>query len=102
MERLLKERSPELFHLLSGYFHEDWKTEHKTVDAAVHAFMRDEDDRLHGVVRELEDLLAMNLPETELAALVKDAARFYPPALGYKYTDWLQHVLSILKAGIVR
>lgn len=86
-------RFPELDQFFA-YLGEDWPDDYGTVEGAVQAAIRERtSDSLRGVLSELDLLLAMRLPEPELARVVTyELAASYDPRhydKTFTYLGWL-------------
>jgi hypothetical protein len=64
---------PALYQLFNGYFHEDWRDEHGSVDAALAAF-RDEAPRaaVEAAAAETSQLLSLGLDDIALQRVLSE------------------------------
>lgn len=91
---------PALSQLLSCYFHEDWELESASPRDAVDRYRRNErEETVQRAAAELDRLLAGDLDDAILSALLLDLGSSYDPA----YDDlparqWLREVRSWLAA----
>ena|SRR5689334_13194919 len=89
---------PALSQLLSCYFHQDWELESASPREAVDRFLRQEPrEKAQRAAADLDRLLAGDLDDAALSALLLDLGSSYDPA----YDDlparpWLREVRSWL------
>ncbi len=95
----LNEEFPDLEQFFGGYFHQDWKDFYGSAETAIEQFVNDASRaELAKALRELDDLLALGLPEAELdEAMCEDIGCYYNPRpSGKTMSEWLQWVRSML------
>jgi hypothetical protein len=86
-------KTPALYDLMGGYFHQDWWT-YGTEDDVVDQFMTDQLTLRDRLVPEIHEVLAADFGEDELDALVKDLGAQYNPARKYGSTrEWLESIV---------
>jgi len=91
--------SAKLQQFAGGYFHEDYKVEFPSPDAAVGAFVTEfSEETVAAVLSEIDDLLASSMSEAELYQLWINqlGAAYDPSADGITYRDWFAHVRDLL------
>ncbi len=92
---------PQLTQFLGGWFHQDWADEgHATAADVVHAYLRDESPKVvRGTILEIEKLLALRLPPTQMRRLLgDDLGCAYDPTLeGKTFRAWLREVHGVLR-----
>ena len=92
---------PVLRHLLTGYFHKDWKRHHATFEAVVERFVTDEGPvRASELVDDIDDLLELECGEERLRILVlgRFGSSYDPrPDLpgGQTMAQWLRSVRGV-------
>ncbi len=90
-----------LRHLLTGYFHKDWKRHHATFEAVVERFVTDEGPvRASGLVDDVDELLGLECGEERLRILVLGRFRSsYDPRPdlpgGHTMEQWLRSVRGV-------
>ena len=89
---------PALSQLLSCYFHEDWELESASPQEAVDRYLRNEPkENVQRAAADLDHLLADDLDDAALSALLLDLGSFYDPAFdGLPARTWLREVRSWL------
>jgi len=95
---------PELYQFFGGYFYQGWSADYRwesakpDFSAVVRHFKAVNPPLTVGRVRlELEELLALALVETELAAALSELGNgFFPPAENLSNSEWLKKILEIL------
>ncbi len=94
---------PALAQLLAGYYHQDWRQDHATPDAALHAFA---DNASPGTVSEASGdigrLLAEGFDEAALERVLADGfdCNYVPGANGVTAAGWLSHVREVLAPSV--
>jgi len=90
---------PELAHLAAAYFHQDWMLEAPDAESVLdHFASRNRPENIAGAREGAAELLTRNLPEPELAALLRQAGLAYSPESdGRNYRDWLELVVRRLE-----
>ena len=91
---------PALFQLFGGYFHQDWKLEYPTWEAAVAAFAEEAPPHLReDAVNEIARVLAAGLDDEKLTHLLYPVldCHFVPTAVGIPTADWLRAIAARLK-----
>ncbi len=84
----------ELKIFLGLVFHPDWTIRHESADHAIKKWLRKADDKLKkAVLHDINALLGQQSDEI-LENWVCEEAKgdIFPPALGFTYAKWLQHV----------
>jgi hypothetical protein len=94
---------PALAQLLAGYYHQDWRQDHATPDAALHAFA--ENASAATVTEATEDigrLLDQHFDDAGLTQVLADGfdCNYVPDANGLTSIGWLSHVREVLSASI--
>jgi len=90
---------PALFQLFGGYFHQDWHEEYATTRDAVSAFVREAPpDAVSAAVRELDQLLAMDLDEAALSRILREGfdCNYVPQVDELTNRDWLVQLRELL------
>jgi hypothetical protein len=91
---------PALYQLFGGYFHEDWKVEHGSPDAAVRAFIAEAPpEAITAASAELDRLLSSGFDDAALTRLLDDGFRcdYVPASDGIATSDWLARVRATLQ-----
>ena len=92
---------PALHRLFGGYFHQDWRDEHATPDAAAVAF-RQEASRStqHEAFAELERLRHLPLKDDDLGRLLAEGfdCNYLPRRDGLSNAAWLEVLMRTLHA----
>ena len=92
-----------LTHLLSAYLHEDFELDHGSADDAVRAFAAGAPDMAASAGEEIGLLLADDIPEEHLRALLDELGLCYRvEADGYTARTWLAHARDVLAAEVAR
>ena len=87
-------RTPALYDLMGGYFHQDW-WKYGTENVVVDQFMVDQLTLRDRLVPEIQKVLAGNLEEEDLAALVEELGAEHNPVRRYGPTrGWLEGVMQ--------
>ncbi len=95
----LNERFPDLEQFFGCYFHQDWLDEYENEEMAIKGYVDDDgSEAAEHVARELDKLLELGLPETELdTAMYWDLHCYYDPKPdGVTMSDWLRWVRATL------
>ncbi len=95
----LSEKFPYLRHFFACYFHQDWMVEYANGEMAIKGYVDDDGpEDANRVVRELDQLLGLRLPESELDdAMYRELHCYYnPEPSGQSMTEWLQWVRAML------
>jgi len=90
---------PALAHLLSGYFHQDWREEHGGVGAALTAYRAEaSSESIHAAIADIDRLLDAGLDETGLARVLADGfdCNHVPSSEGRAPAAWLSEVRAAL------
>lgn len=90
---------PTLYQLFGGFFHEDWREEHGSPDAAVQAFIREAPPQAIAAARdELDALLSRAYDDVALTRLltIGFGSDYVPANDGSTSTQWLAHVRTLL------
>jgi len=86
---------PALAHLLAGYYHQDWRQDHATPDAAVHAFAADASpDTVAAAAADIDRLV-----DAGLERILADGfdCNYVPGANGLTPAGWLSHLRETLR-----
>lgn len=100
-----EKRFPTLSIYFAGYFHQDWKYDYdwegKEPDfqrLIRHTKAEGSLREITQIIKELEDFLALNLPENEMdKAFDTFGSFFYAPGRNIKYRHFAEKTLEILK-----
>ena len=90
---------PALYQLFGGYFHEDWRAEHATPDAAVKAFADEAPpDAVAAARSELDRLQSAGFDDHALARLLHAGfgSDYVPSDDGITTSQWLANVRALL------
>lgn len=95
---------PALAQLLAGCYHQDWRQDHATPDAALHAFV--ENASADTVIEASEDigrLFVEGFDDAGLTRMLADGfdCNFVPDANGLTALGWLSHVREVLSSSAV-
>ncbi|WP_085690515.1 MULTISPECIES: contact-dependent growth inhibition system immunity protein [unclassified Pseudomonas] len=99
---MTRTKSPALFQLLAGYFHEDWTSDHEEADDVLKLFLSEtSDENLFHVKVELKTLLRSKLSEEQLEDFLLEeiGCSYYYPSEWSSGRTWLEHVLDLLSRG---
>ena len=91
---------PALAQLLAGYYHQDWRQDHATPDAAVHAFADDASpDTVADAASDIDRLLGAGFDDAGLTRVLADGfdCNFVPGASGVTPAGWLMHLRDTLR-----
>lgn len=83
-----------------GYFHPDWTLNDRSADAVLNRFTVEAAESVPRVVRELQELLALSLPDDVLERHLHSrySMNYDPTHDGMTMRQWLEHV-TVLLAG---
>jgi hypothetical protein len=95
----------ELYQFFGGYFYQGWTSDYNwesarpSFAAVVRHFKAvNPPSTVTRVKNELEDLLSINLGETELSGVLGElGSNFYPPAENLTSEQWLESILTVLR-----
>lgn len=90
---------PELRRFLGGWFGRDWDDDNPNPDAVIRAFVEESSpEELSAVRAELDGLLALGMPEKELARVRLDelGCHYNPARQGQSEVEWLRSVRARL------
>lgn len=93
---------PALTQLLAGYYHQDWREDHASPDAALQAFVRDASaETVAAAVGEIDRLLGAGYDETALNQLLVDGfdCNYVAETDGLTSAAWLTQVRDSLRAA---
>jgi hypothetical protein len=91
---------PALTQLLGGYFHQDWREDHASTDAAIEAFIRDASaPTIAAAAAEIDRLLSSGFDETALAQLLTDGfdCNYIAETDGLSTAAWLTQIRDSLR-----
>jgi len=92
---------PALAQLLAGYYHQDWRQDHATPDAALHAFADDASpDTVAAAAGDIDRLVDAGFDDAGLARILADGfdCNYVPGANGLTPTGWLTHIRDRLRS----
>ncbi len=95
----MAEEFPSLDHFFGCYFYQSWRSEYDNEEMAIKGYVDDDGPEEAGrVVRELDRLLALDLPEAKLDEMMCDDLGCYynPEPSGLSMSAWLRWVRSML------
>lgn len=101
-----KERFPNLYQLLSGYFHQDWvhvfdwKGQTPSYEAVVRYYKSSNPSSVvEKDTEELEEFLSLGLDEDAIYEAIRHEWQiaFRPAYINLTYKKWLENTLGILK-----
>ena len=93
---------PALTQLLGGYYHQDWREDHTTPEAALQAFVSDASpETVAAAANEIDRLLTAGYDPAALAQLLVDGfdCNYLAEADGLSAAAWLAHVRDSLRAA---
>jgi CdiI immunity protein len=93
---------PALTQLLGGYYHQDWREDHESADAALHAFVRDASpETVAAAANEIDRLLDAGFDATALPQMLVDGfdCNYIAEADGLTAAGWLAQVRDSLRAA---
>jgi CdiI immunity protein len=94
---------PALAQLLAGYYHQDWRQDHATPDAALHAFAENASrDTVTEASENIGRLLDEGFDDADLTRVLADGfdCNYVPGANGLTAVGWLSHVREVLSASV--
>jgi hypothetical protein len=92
---------PALAQLLAGYYHQDWRQDHATPDAALHAFVDDASpDTVTAAMGDIDRLMDAGFDDGGLARVLADGfdCNYVPSANGLTPAGWLTHIRDRLRS----
>ncbi len=97
----LEREFPNLFQVLGGYLHQDWDVDFETPDDALRAARAGQgSEQIRGAIAEIEELLAANVDDDAVDAIVRPMTGGYDPkADGRTARQWLRHVREVLEGA---
>jgi CdiI immunity protein len=93
---------PALTQLLGGYYHQDWREDHASADAALRAFVQDASaETVAAAANEIDRLLSAGFDTTALAQLLVDGfdCNYRAEIDGLTAAAWLTQVRDSLRAA---
>lgn len=99
---MIAEKLPRLAQFFGAYFHQDWDVEAANALGVICNYLKEEPiSTVQQSIKEIEQLLAMNLDEEPLKNLLQsDLSCYYDPTIyGISHSDWLHWVQASLKQG---
>jgi contact-dependent growth inhibition (CDI) system CdiI-like immunity protein len=93
---------PALTQLLAGYYHQDWREDHDSPDAALEAFVRDASaETVAAAATEIDRLLSAGYDDTALSQLLVDGfdCNYVAETDGLTSAAWLAEVRDSLRAA---
>jgi hypothetical protein len=94
---------PALSQLLAGYYHQDWRQDHATPDAALHAFAENASpETVIEASDDIDRLIDEGFDEGGLARMLADGfdCNYVPEANGLTAVGWLSHIREVLATSI--
>jgi hypothetical protein len=94
---------PALAQLLAGYYHQDWRQDHATPDAALHAFAESASpDTVIEASADIDRLVEEGFDDAGLTRLLADGfdCNYVPGANGLTAVGWLSHVREVLSLSV--
>jgi hypothetical protein len=94
---------PALAQLLAGYYHQDWRQDHVTPDAALHAFSENASpDTVSEATEDIDRLIDRGLDDAGLTRMLADGfdCNYVPDANGLTAVGWLSHVREVLSSSV--
>jgi hypothetical protein len=91
---------PALAQLLAGYYHQDWRQDHASPDAAAHAFADDASpDTVTDAVSDIDRLLEAGFDDAGLTRVLADGfdCNYVPDVNGVTPAGWLTHLRDTLR-----
>lgn len=95
----MAEKFPSLDHFFGCYFYQSWRSEYENEEMAIKGYVDgDGPEEACRVVRELDQLLALDLPEAEFdRVMYEDLDCYYnPKPRGVTMSEWLRWVRATL------
>jgi hypothetical protein len=93
---------PALTQLLAGYYHQDWREDHVSPDAALQAFIRDASaETVAAAASEIDRLLSAGYDDTALNQMLVDGfdCNYVAETDGLTAAAWLAQVRDSLRAA---
>jgi hypothetical protein len=93
---------PALTQLFGGYYHQDWREDHVSPDAALEAFIRDASaETVAAAATEIDRLLSAGFDAAALSQLMADGfdCNYVAEADGLSSAAWLTKVRDSLRAA---
>jgi hypothetical protein len=93
---------PALTQLLAGYYHQDWREDHASSDAALQAFVRDASaETVAAAASEIDRLLSAGYDDSALTQLLVDGfdSNYLAETDGLTSAAWLAQVRDSLRAA---
>jgi CdiI immunity protein len=93
---------PALSQLFGGYYHQDWREDHVSRDAALQAFVRDASaETVAAAASEIDRLLSAGFDATALTQLLVDGfdCNYVAETDGLTSAAWLTEVRDSLRAA---
>jgi CdiI immunity protein len=93
---------PALAQLLAGYYHQDWREDHATPDAALHAFVEDASpDTVIEASNDIDRLIDEGFDDAGLTRMLADGfdCNYVPAANGLTSAGWLTHLRDRLRSS---
>jgi hypothetical protein len=93
---------PALTELLAGYYHQDWREDHDSPDAALQSFVRDASaETVAAAAAEIDRLLSAGYDDTALSQLLVDGfdCNYVAETDGLTSAAWLTQVRDSLRAA---
>ena len=85
--------------LMGAYFHQDWDIDGGRVSDTVAAFLDEGRDMVAAAADQIDDLMAMDLPEGSLASLLDGmGCQYYAGDTDEDYRRWLREVRDQMRA----
>ncbi|MGD0196129.1 MAG: contact-dependent growth inhibition system immunity protein [Candidatus Dormibacteria bacterium] len=94
---------PALAQLLAGYYHQDWRQDHATPDAALHAFAENASaDTVTEASNDITRLIDQGFDDAGLTRVLADGfdCNFVPDANGLTSIGWLSHVREVISSSV--
>jgi contact-dependent growth inhibition (CDI) system CdiI-like immunity protein len=93
---------PALTQLLGGYFHQDWREDHASPEAAIEAFIRDTSAQtITAAAADIDRLLRAGFDAAALAELLTDGfdCNYIAETDGLSSAAWLTQIRDSLRAA---
>jgi contact-dependent growth inhibition (CDI) system CdiI-like immunity protein len=94
---------PALAQLLAGYYHQDWRQDHATPDAALHAFADGASARtVKAAANDIDRLIDEGFDNPGLTRVLAEGfdCNYVPEANGLTAGGWLSHVREVLNTAL--
>ena len=89
-----------LEHLMGAYFHQDWDLDGGSVSDTVEAFAVGSPDRVVPAMSDIDELLALELPEGGLRDVLEGmGCDYYAGDSDQDYRTWLMDIRETLSRG---